>query len=64
MNQPPTPLGLQETIAESLYVTRPLLHRIPPWLHVGSHCNQVPAKSAVGLALVQGSAMPGFSPCL
>uniref|UniRef100_A0A8D0F5C5 Peroxisomal membrane protein PEX16 n=1 Tax=Strix occidentalis caurina TaxID=311401 RepID=A0A8D0F5C5_STROC len=26
MNQPPTPLGLQETIAESLYVTRPLLH--------------------------------------
>ncbi|NXW63136.1 PEX16 protein, partial [Eurystomus gularis] len=26
MNQPPTPLGLQETIAESLYITRPLLH--------------------------------------
>nr|XP_027315454.1 peroxisomal biogenesis factor 16 [Anas platyrhynchos] len=26
MNQPPTPLGLQETIAESIYVTRPLLH--------------------------------------
>ncbi|KFP71977.1 Peroxisomal membrane protein PEX16, partial [Acanthisitta chloris] len=26
MNQPPTPLGLQETVAESLYVTRPLLH--------------------------------------
>uniref|UniRef100_A0A669PKN8 Peroxisomal membrane protein PEX16 n=1 Tax=Phasianus colchicus TaxID=9054 RepID=A0A669PKN8_PHACC len=26
MNQPPTPLGLQETIAESIYLTRPLLH--------------------------------------
>ncbi|KFV67659.1 Peroxisomal membrane protein PEX16, partial [Dryobates pubescens] len=26
MNQLPTPLGLQETIAESLYITRPLLH--------------------------------------
>ncbi|XP_062350120.1 peroxisomal biogenesis factor 16 isoform X1 [Cinclus cinclus] len=26
MNQPPTPLGLQETIAESIYITRPLLH--------------------------------------
>ncbi|POI22936.1 hypothetical protein CIB84_013316 [Bambusicola thoracicus] len=26
MNQPPTPLGLQETIAELIYVTRPLLH--------------------------------------
>ncbi|KAM4665951.1 peroxisomal biogenesis factor 16 isoform 1-T1 [Amazona ochrocephala] len=26
MNQPPTPLGLQETIAESLYIARPLLH--------------------------------------
>ncbi|RLW10315.1 hypothetical protein DV515_00002320, partial [Chloebia gouldiae] len=26
MNQLPTPLGLQETIAESIYVTRPLLH--------------------------------------
>ncbi len=24
----PTPLGLQETIAESLYITRPLVHRI------------------------------------
>lgn len=31
MNQPPTPLGLQETIAESLYITRPLLHRILPF---------------------------------
>jgi len=37
MNQPPTPLGLQETIAESIYVTRPLLHRILPWLCTGSH---------------------------
>ncbi|KFV99464.1 Peroxisomal membrane protein PEX16, partial [Eurypyga helias] len=26
MNQPPTPLGLQATIAESLYITCPLLH--------------------------------------
>uniref|UniRef100_A0A8C9MGD2 Peroxisomal membrane protein PEX16 n=1 Tax=Serinus canaria TaxID=9135 RepID=A0A8C9MGD2_SERCA len=26
INQPPTPLGLQETIAESIYITRPLLH--------------------------------------
>uniref|UniRef100_A0A8C6ZVS4 Peroxisomal membrane protein PEX16 n=1 Tax=Nothoprocta perdicaria TaxID=30464 RepID=A0A8C6ZVS4_NOTPE len=26
MNQPPTPLGLQETIAESVYIARPLLH--------------------------------------
>lgn len=31
MNQPPTPLGLQETIAESIYITRPLLHRILPF---------------------------------
>uniref|UniRef100_A0A8B9U7D0 Peroxisomal membrane protein PEX16 n=1 Tax=Anas zonorhyncha TaxID=75864 RepID=A0A8B9U7D0_9AVES len=30
MNQPPTPLGLQETIAESIYVTRPLLHSLFP----------------------------------
>uniref|UniRef100_A0A8B9SAB3 Peroxisomal membrane protein PEX16 n=1 Tax=Apteryx owenii TaxID=8824 RepID=A0A8B9SAB3_APTOW len=26
MNQHPTPLGLQETFAESVYITRPLLH--------------------------------------
>ncbi|XP_041577775.1 peroxisomal biogenesis factor 16 isoform X3 [Vulpes lagopus] len=26
LNVPPTPLGLQETIAESLYIARPLLH--------------------------------------
>uniref|UniRef100_A0A8C6RSH6 Peroxisomal membrane protein PEX16 n=1 Tax=Nannospalax galili TaxID=1026970 RepID=A0A8C6RSH6_NANGA len=26
LRTPPTPLGLQETIAESLYITRPLLH--------------------------------------
>uniref|UniRef100_A0A8C0ITP0 Peroxisomal membrane protein PEX16 n=1 Tax=Chelonoidis abingdonii TaxID=106734 RepID=A0A8C0ITP0_CHEAB len=26
MNQAPTPLGLQETIAESVYITRPLFH--------------------------------------
>lgn len=38
MNQPPTPLGLQETIAESIYVTRPLLHCILPWLHEGTLC--------------------------
>nr|XP_020654242.1 peroxisomal biogenesis factor 16 [Pogona vitticeps] len=25
-DQPPTPLGIQETIAESIYITRPLLH--------------------------------------
>uniref|UniRef100_A0A452HUT9 Peroxisomal membrane protein PEX16 n=1 Tax=Gopherus agassizii TaxID=38772 RepID=A0A452HUT9_9SAUR len=28
MNQAPTPLGLQETIAESVYITRPLFHCI------------------------------------
>uniref|UniRef100_A0A8C4JWE1 Peroxisomal membrane protein PEX16 n=1 Tax=Dromaius novaehollandiae TaxID=8790 RepID=A0A8C4JWE1_DRONO len=38
MNQPPTPLGLQETIAESVYITRPLLHCILPWLREGTCC--------------------------
>lgn len=28
LSTPPTPLGLQETIAESLYIARPLLHCI------------------------------------
>ncbi|XP_039082836.1 peroxisomal biogenesis factor 16 isoform X3 [Hyaena hyaena] len=28
LSVPPTPLGLQETIAESLYITRPLLHSV------------------------------------
>ncbi|XP_038280482.1 peroxisomal biogenesis factor 16 isoform X1 [Canis lupus familiaris] len=28
LNVPPTPLGLQETIAESLYIARPLLHPV------------------------------------
>lgn len=42
---PPTPLGLQETIAESLYIARPLLHLLSlglwgqrswtPWLLAG-----------------------------
>ncbi|XP_053141512.1 peroxisomal biogenesis factor 16 isoform X2 [Hemicordylus capensis] len=45
MDQLPTPLGIQETIAESVYVTRPLLHLISlglwgqrswkPWLLSG-----------------------------
>ncbi|KYO21781.1 peroxisomal biogenesis factor 16 isoform A [Alligator mississippiensis] len=45
MNQAPTPLGFQETIAESIYVTRPLLHLLSlgvwgqrswkPWLLSG-----------------------------
>ncbi|XP_048340317.1 peroxisomal biogenesis factor 16 [Sphaerodactylus townsendi] len=45
MDQPPTPLGIQETIAESIYVTRPLLHLLSlglwgqrswkPWLLSG-----------------------------
>ncbi|XP_069888607.1 peroxisomal biogenesis factor 16 isoform X2 [Dipodomys merriami] len=45
LNVPPTPLGLQETIAESLYITRPLLHLLSlgvwgqrswtPWLLSG-----------------------------
>ncbi|KAM6464483.1 peroxisomal biogenesis factor 16 [Liasis olivaceus] len=44
-NQPPTPLGIQETIAESIFVTRPLLHLLclgvwgqkswKPWLLSG-----------------------------
>lgn len=28
LSSPPTPLGLQETIAETLYIARPLLHCI------------------------------------
>lgn len=48
MNQPPTPLGLQETIAESIYVTRPLLHCILPWLHESTLCTLVPAEGAMG----------------
>ncbi|XP_029419928.1 peroxisomal biogenesis factor 16 isoform X4 [Nannospalax galili] len=45
LRTPPTPLGLQETIAESLYITRPLLHLLSlglwgqqswtPWLLAG-----------------------------
>ncbi|XP_074853671.1 peroxisomal biogenesis factor 16 isoform X2 [Carettochelys insculpta] len=45
MNQPPTPLGLQEIIAESVYITRPLFHLLSlgvwgqrswkPWLLSG-----------------------------
>ncbi|XP_041577774.1 peroxisomal biogenesis factor 16 isoform X2 [Vulpes lagopus] len=45
LNVPPTPLGLQETIAESLYIARPLLHLLSlglwgqrswtPWLLSG-----------------------------
>uniref|UniRef100_A0A8C0H472 Peroxisomal membrane protein PEX16 n=1 Tax=Chelonoidis abingdonii TaxID=106734 RepID=A0A8C0H472_CHEAB len=45
MNQAPTPLGLQETIAESVYITRPLFHLLSlgiwgqrswkPWLLSG-----------------------------
>ncbi|XP_073900804.1 peroxisomal biogenesis factor 16 isoform X2 [Castor canadensis] len=45
LNTPATPLGLQETIAESLYITRPLLHLLSlglwgqrswtPWLLSG-----------------------------
>ncbi|XP_018618927.2 peroxisomal biogenesis factor 16 [Scleropages formosus] len=45
VHQPPTPLGLQETIAESLYIARPLVHLLflgicgrqswKPWLISG-----------------------------
>lgn len=49
MNQPPTPLGLQETIAESIYVTRPLLHCILPWLHEGTLCALGASRGCYGL---------------
>lgn len=38
LNTPPTPLGLQETIAESMHIARPLLHCILAW-----HCGAVGA---------------------
>lgn len=65
MNQPPTPLGLQETIAESLYVARPLLHRILPWLRAGSgpgagHCHARLQSFCPALSR-QGLRTPAFS---
>lgn len=58
MNQTPTPLGLQETIAESIYITRPLLHRILPWLRAGSDCTLGGSRRCCRLS---PGAAPGFS---
>lgn len=63
MNQPPTPLGLQETLAESIYITRPLLHRILPFSERAPAAGGA-SRGCCGLGPVQGSAWPAPLPAL